>query len=126
RGENLPNPALAKVIGDEWWNKSARVGVNRIGSASSGGGARFEQPGPLAEFNPHNSRLLRRAQCVCRFPAVRINKSNYPWPGGFVGTEREIPITTNLGRNSLVAQERIAFAPKESALCHIRHETRIG
>ena len=124
-GENLPDPALAKVIGDKWWNKSARVGIDRVSSASSGRAARFEQPRPLAELNTDNARLLRRAQCVRRFPAVRIDKSSDAWPGGFVGAEREIPITTNLGRNSLVAQERVAFAPKESALCHVRHEARI-
>src|SRR4029077_15043710 len=102
------------------------VGIDRISSASSGCAARFEQPGTLAELNTDNARLLRRAQCVRRFPAVRINKSSDPWPGSFVGAQREIPITTNLGRNSLVAEKRIAFAPKESALCHIRHEARIS
>src|SRR6266404_772361 len=95
-GENLPNPALAKMIGNKWWNKSARVGVYRVSSASSDRAARFEQPRPLAELNPHNSRLLCRTQCVRRFPAVRINKSSDAWPGGFVAAQREIPITTNL------------------------------
>src|SRR2546423_7474268 len=125
-GKNLPNPALAKAIGDKWWNKPACVGVDRIGSAGSGAAVRFEQPRPLAELDAYNARLLRRAQCVGRFPAVRIDKSGDAGPGGFVAAQREIPITTNLGRNSLIAQERIAFTPKESALCHIRHEARIS
>src|SRR6266487_5114837 len=106
--------------------KSARVCINRISSERSGGAVRFEQPSPLAKLNTHNARLLRRAQRVRRFPAVRIDKSSDAWPGGFVGAQREIPITTHLGRNPLVAQERIAFTPKQPALCHIRHETRIG
>src|SRR6184192_1629955 len=114
------------MIGNKWWDKSAGVGIDRISSASSGRAARFEQPRPLAELNTDNARLLRRAQCVRRFPAVRIDKSSDAWPGGFVGAQREIPISTNLGRNSLVAQERVAFAPKEPTLCHIRHETRIS
>ena len=125
-GENLPNRALAKMIGDERWNKSASVCVDRISSVRSGGAVRFEQPSPLAELNTHNAWLLRRAQRIRRFPPVRIDKSSEAWPGGFVGAQREISITTDLGRNSLIAQERIAFAPQQPALRHIRHEARIS
>src|ERR1035437_1456479 len=97
RGENLPDRALAKMIGDKRRDEAARICVNGIGHARLVSAIRLEQPCALAYFDSNHAFLLCGAEFVCRLPIVRIGKSGSSGPRRFPYPQRVIAIAADLG-----------------------------
>src|SRR6202011_982848 len=77
-------------------------------------------------FSPLHPFLFRRPQLVGRFPRINISGPAIARPRRPVYSQSVIAVGHNFGRETLVADNGIAFPLNQAALRRVRHKTRVS